>query len=246
MNVLLHGISTANLQNDDTLANRSTWKTVSCCASTAFSYQPPFSLTWGNTETNADGSARIGPPSSQSALATAGAAGAKKAGLNVLAAHGSLCYAMAAYSRPSCPTVFLFRAGEERTIRAGMIEDDLLEAVIRCRPQPVQRHWHPRLHPSVAPARTEGTNASGGQAQRAQGKVLSSMLTANILKAARRTTCLPEHIEKSSHLRRVPRHRRLFGHRRQPTLKATSTTSTSAAADNAHCARAATTVPHIW
>ena len=55
MNMLLHGISTANLQNDDTLAEPQHVEGGELMHFDRVLTNPPFSIHWGNTEKDADG-----------------------------------------------------------------------------------------------------------------------------------------------------------------------------------------------
>ena len=87
------------------------------------------------------------------------------------------------------PHGVLFRGGEERDIRTGIIDDDLLEAVIGLPPEPVLRHRHPGLHPGAARAR-------GAKPAERQGKVLFINADREYFEGRAQNYLLPEHIEK--------------------------------------------------
>ena len=134
MNMLLHGISNANLQNEDTLAEPQHVAGGELMHFDRVLTNPPFSINWGNTEKNADDTAAWNPkfeaerfPYGQVPL------GAKKADLMFLQ-HMLSVTRDGGMVATVMPHGVLFRGGEEKAIRAGMIEHDLLEAVIGVAP----------------------------------------------------------------------------------------------------------------
>jgi type I restriction enzyme M protein len=133
MNVLLHGISTADLRNDDTLADPQHVEAGELMHFDRVLTNPPFSINWGNTETNTDGTPAWAPKFPERFRYGQVPLGAKKADLMflqhmlaVLRDGGLLATVM--------PHGVLFRGGDEAKIRAGIIDEDLLEAVIGVAP----------------------------------------------------------------------------------------------------------------
>ncbi|MCO2750404.1 SAM-dependent DNA methyltransferase, partial [Pseudomonas aeruginosa] len=134
MNMLLHGISTADLHNEDTLAKPQHVKGGELRRFDRILTNPPFSIPWGTTDKDQSGQSTWAPEFRSERFGYGEVPlGAKKADLMflqhmvaVLADGGQIATVM--------PHGVLFRGGEEKTIRAGMIEDDLLEAVIGVAP----------------------------------------------------------------------------------------------------------------
>jgi type I restriction enzyme M protein len=123
MNMLLHGIADADIQNDDTLAKPMHREGGELMRFDRILTNPPFSQNYARTGMEFQERFRYGwcPESG------------KKADLmfaqhmvSVLRPQGSLATVM--------PHGVLFRGGEEKKIRQGFIEDDLLEAVIGLAP----------------------------------------------------------------------------------------------------------------
>ena len=120
-----------------------------------------------------------------------------------------------AWWRPSCRTACCSAAARRGDIRSGLIEDDLLEAVIGLAPN--------LFYGTGIPACILVLRAHGRQASRAapgQGAVHQRRPRVTA-RAARRTTCEPEHIEKI-----VTAYR---GVRRHPWLRSRRGTSRSCA-----------------
>ena len=84
MNMLLHGISTADLQNDDTLAEPRHVAGGELMRFDRVLTNPPFSIHWGNTEKNADGTAAWTPKFPERFRFGQVSPGAKKADLMFL------------------------------------------------------------------------------------------------------------------------------------------------------------------
>jgi type I restriction enzyme M protein len=134
MNMLLHGISNANLQNDDTLAEPQHVEGGELMHFDRVLTNPPFSINWGNTEKNADGTAAWSPRFESERFRYGQVPlGAKKADLMFLQ-HMLAVTRDGGMVATVMPHGVLFRGGEEKAIRADMIEDDLLEAVIGVAP----------------------------------------------------------------------------------------------------------------
>lgn len=196
MNMLLHGISTANLQNEDTLAEPQHVEGGELMHFDRVLTNPPFSIHWGNTEKDADGKPAWKPkfeaerfPYGQVPL------GAKKADLMFLQ-H------MLAVTRDSgmvatvLPHGVLFRGGEEKTIRAGIIEDDLLEAVIGVAPNLFYGTGIPACILVLRQRVQNGANRVSGKPVERQGKVLFINADREFFEGRAQNYLLPEHIEK--------------------------------------------------
>jgi type I restriction enzyme M protein len=135
MNMLLHGISNANLQNEDTLADPRHLKgSGELMHFDRVLTNPPFSINWGNTEKNADGTPAWTPRFETERFRYGQVPlGAKKADLMFLQ-HMLSVTRDGGMIATVMPHGVLFRGGEEKTIRAGIIAEDLLEAVIGLAP----------------------------------------------------------------------------------------------------------------
>ena len=121
------------------------------------------------------------------------------------------------------PHGVLFRGGAERDIRKGLLDDDLLDAVIGLAPEPLLRHRHPRLHPRAAREGSEAAGASGQGAVHQRRRRVHGRAGAELSAARARR-------EDRVGVPRVRRHPRIRD-RRQPTTSCWPTTSTSTSAD---------------
>jgi type I restriction enzyme M protein len=192
MNMLLHGISTADLQNDDTLAEPQHVEGGELIRFDRVLSNPPFSINWGTTDTDRAGQS-VWAPKFRAERFRYGEVplGAKKADLMFLQ-H------MVAVTRDGgmvatvMPHGVLFRGGEERAIRAAMIEADLLEAVIGL---PANLFYGTGIPACVLVLRQRQGNHSGKPAER-QGKVLFINADREYFEGRAQNYLLPEHIEK--------------------------------------------------
>ena len=196
MNMLLHGISTANLQNEDTLADPQHVEGGELMHFDRVLTNPPFSISWGNTEKDADGNAAWKPkfeaerfPYGQVPL------GAKKADLMFLQ-HMLAVTRDGGMVATVMPHGVLFRGGEERTIRAGIIEDDLLEAVIGVAPNLFYGTGIPACILVLRQRVQNGANRVSGKPAGRQGKVLFINADREFFEGRAQNYLLPEHIEK--------------------------------------------------
>jgi type I restriction enzyme M protein len=196
MNMLLHGISTANLQNDDTLAEPQHVEGGELMHFDRVLTNPPFSIHWGNTEKDADGNAAWKPkfeaerfPYGQVPL------GAKKADLMFLQ-HMLAVTRDGGMVATVLPHGVLFRGGEEKTIRAGIIEDDLLEAVIGVAPNLFYGTSIPACILVLRQRVQKGAKRISGKPAERQGKVLFINADREFFEGRAQSHLLPEHIEK--------------------------------------------------
>ena len=196
MNMLLHGISTANLQNDDTLADPQHVEGGELMHFDRVITNPPFSIHWGNTELNADGTPAWKPrfeaerfPYGQVPL------GAKKADLMFLQ-HMLAVTRDGGMIATVMPHGVLFRGGEEKTIRAHLVEDDLLEAVIGVAPNLFYGTGIPACILVLRQRIPHGANRVSGKSAERRGKVLFINADREYFEGRAQNYLLPEHIEK--------------------------------------------------
>ncbi len=192
MNMLLHGISSADLRNDDTLAEPQHVEGGELMRFDRVLSNPPFSINWGTTDTDRSGQP-VWAPQFRAERFRYGEVplGSKKADLMFLQ-H------MVAVTRDGgmvatvMPHGVLFRGGEERAIRAAMIQADLLEAVIGL---PANLFYGTGIPACVLVLRQRQGNHSGKPAQR-QGQVLFINADREYFEGRAQNHLLPEHIEK--------------------------------------------------
>lgn len=192
MNMLLHGISTADLRNDDTLAEPQHVEGGELMRFDRVLSNPPFSINWGTTDTDPNGQS-VWAPKFRAERFRYGEVplGSKKSDLMFLQ-H------MVAVTRDGgmiatvMPHGVLFRGGEERAIRSAMIEADLLEAVIGL---PANLFYGTGIPACVLVLRQRQGNHSGKPAER-QGKVLFINADREYFEGRAQNYLLPEHIEK--------------------------------------------------
>jgi len=196
MNMLLHGISTANLQNEDTLAEPQHVEGGELMHFDRVLTNPPFSIQWGNTEKDADDKPAWKPkfeaerfPYGQVPL------GAKKADMMFLQ-HMLAVTRDGGMVATVLPHGVLFRGGEEKTIRAGIIEDDLLEAVIGVAPNLFYGTGIPACILVLRQRVQNGANRVSGKPSERQGKVLFINADREFFEGRAQNYLLPEHIEK--------------------------------------------------
>jgi type I restriction enzyme M protein len=196
MNMLLHGISTANLQNDDTLAEPQHVEGGELMRFDRVLTNPPFSLPWGNTEKTADGKPAWSPKFADVRF-THGQVplGAKKADLMFLQ-HMLAVTRDGGMVATVMPHGVLFRGGEEKTIRAGIIDADLLEAVIGVAPNLFYGTGIPACILVLRQQVQNGANRVSGKPAERQGKVLFINADREFFEGRAQNYLLPEHIEK--------------------------------------------------
>ncbi len=195
MNMLLHGISTANLQNDDTLAEPQHVEGGELMHFDRVLTNPPFSINWGNTEKNADGTPAWSPKFPERFKYGQVPLGAKKADLMFLQ-HMLAVTRDGGMIATVMPHGVLFRGGEEKTIRAGIIEDDLLEAVIGVAPNLFYGTGIPACILVLRQQVQQGAKRVSGKPKERQGKVLFINADREYFEGRAQNYLLPEHIEK--------------------------------------------------
>jgi type I restriction enzyme M protein len=192
MNMLLHGISSADLRNEDTLAEPQHVEGGELMRFDRVLSNPPFSINWGSADTDRAGQS-VWTPKFRAERFRYGevSLGSKKADLMflqhmvaVLRDGGQLATVM--------PHGVLFRGGEERAIRGAMIEADLIEAVIGL---PANLFYGTGIPACVLVLRQRLGNSSGKVDER-RGQVLFINADREYFEGRAQNYLLPEHIEK--------------------------------------------------
>jgi len=195
MNMLLHGIPSADLRNDDTLAEPQHVEGGELMRFDRVLSNPPFSINWGTTDTDRAGQP-VWAPKFRAERFRYGevSLGSKKADLMFLQ-HMVSVTRDGGMVATVMPHGVLFRGGEERAIRVGMIEADLLEAVIGL---PAGLFYGTGIPACVLVLRQRQGNHSGKPAER-QGRVLFINADREYFEGRAQNHLLPEHIEKVVH-----------------------------------------------
>lgn len=195
MNMLLHGITTANLQNEDTLAEPQHVEGGELMHFDRVLTNPPFSIHWGNTEKNSDGTPAWAPKFPERFRFGQVPLGAKKADLMFLQ-HMLAVTRDGGMVATVMPHGVLFRGGEEKTIRAGLINEDLLEAVIGVAPNLFYGTQIPAAILVLRQQVQNGAHRVSGKPAERQGKVLFINADREFFEGRAQNYLLPEHIEK--------------------------------------------------
>jgi len=195
MNMLLHGISTASLENEDALAEPKHVEGGELLRFDRILTNPPFSINWGNTEKNADGQPAWQPKFPERFQYGQVPLGSKKADLMFLQHMLAVCRDQGMVATV-LPHGVLFRGGEEKGIRAGIIENDLLEAVIGLPANLFYGTGIPACILILRQQRQEGANCVSGKPAERQGKVLFINADREYFEGRAQNFLLPEHIEK--------------------------------------------------
>jgi type I restriction enzyme M protein len=195
MNMLLHGINTANLQNDDTLSDPQHVEGGELRLFDRVLTNPPFSLNWGTSDRNADGTPVWAPKFPERFRHGQVKLGSKKADLMFLQ-HMLAVTRDGGMVATVMPHGVLFRSGEETTIRRSIIEDDLLEAVIGVAPNLFYGTGIPACILVLRQQVAKGVNRVSGKSKERQGKVLFINADREFFEGRAQNYLLPEHIEK--------------------------------------------------
>ena len=150
MNMLLHGIPDADIRNGDTMAEPLHTEGGELMRFDRVITNPPFSQNYD----------KDGIPFPERFRFGFCPEGGKKADLmfvqhmlSVLRPGGMVVTVM--------PHGVLFRGGAEKDIRSGILDDDMLDAVIGLGSEPLLRHGHPGLHPRAPCPRRKAEGATG-------------------------------------------------------------------------------------
>lgn len=196
MNMLLHGISNAWLENEDTLADPRHIEGGELRRFDRVLTNPPFSINWGHTEKSPDGSLAWNPTFREQRFRFGEVPlGSKKADLMFLQ-HMLSVTRDEGMIATVLPHGVLFRGGEERGIRAGIIENDLLEAVIGLPANLFYGTGIPACILILRQQKQEGANRVSAKPAERQGKVLFINADREYFEGRAQNYLLPEHIEK--------------------------------------------------
>ena len=195
MNMLLHGVSTANLQNDDTLAEPLHVEGGELMHFDRVLTNPPFSINWGSTDKNTNGKPAWVPKFPERFRFGQVPLGSKKADLMFLQ-HMLAVTRDGGMVATVMPLGVLFRGGDERTIRTGIIDEDLLEAVIGVAPNLFYGTGIPACILILRQRVQKGATRVSGKPEERQGKVLFINADREYFEGRAQNYLLPEHIEK--------------------------------------------------
>lgn len=195
MNMLLHGISNAWLENEDTLADPRHIEGGELLRFDRILTNPPFSINWGTAEKNADGQPAWQPLHPERFQYGQVPLGSKKADLMFLQHMLHVCSDEGMVATV-LPHGVLFRGGEEKGIRAGIIEADLLEAVIGLPANLFYGTGIPACILILRQQKQDGANRVSGKPAERQGKVLFINADREYFEGRAQNFLLPEHIEK--------------------------------------------------
>lgn len=195
MNMLLHGIRSNDVQNDDTLADPRHVENGELRHFDRVLTNPPFSITWGDTARNPDGTPTWAPKFPERFRYGQVPLGAKKADLMFLQ-HMLAVTRDGGMIATVMPHGVLFRGGEEKSIRAGLINDDLLEAVIGVAPNLFYGTGIPACILVLRQQVYKGARRVSGKPPERQGKVLFINADREFFEGRAQNYLLPEHIEK--------------------------------------------------
>lgn len=191
MNMLLHGISSADIRNDDTLAEPGHVQGGELMRFDHVLANPPFSIVWGPSEKTTSWAPKFPERFKYGEVPL----GAKKAELmflqHMLAVTkdgGTVACVM--------PHGVLFRGGGEAEIRKGLIENDLLEAVIGLAPNLFYGTGIPACILVLHQHKHVGARVISGKSPERQGKVLFINADREFFEGRAQNFLLPEHVEK--------------------------------------------------
>ncbi|SFB05295.1 type I restriction-modification system subunit M [Azotobacter beijerinckii] len=195
MNMLLHGISNAWLENEDTLADPRHIEGGELLRFDRILTNPPFSINWGTAERDASGNPAWSPRHPERFRYGQVPLGAKKADLMFLQHMLHVCRDQGMVATV-LPHGVLFRGGEEKGIRAGIIEADLLEAVIGLPANLFYGTGIPACILILRQQKQDGANRVSGKPVERRGKVLFINADREYFEGRAQNFLLPEHIEK--------------------------------------------------
>ncbi|NWL15369.1 SAM-dependent DNA methyltransferase [Pseudoalteromonas sp. Scap03] len=196
MNMLLHGLTTNSLENDDTLEHpRHKTSDGKLIQFDRILTNPPFSISFGTKETDEDGQLVYQPNHPERFKYGQVPLGAKKADLMFVQHMLAVC-AEGGRVATVLPHGVLFRGGEEQGIRAGIIEDDLLEAVVGLPPNLFYGTGIPACIMIFRQQVAEGAHQVSGKPEHMQGKVLFINADREYFEGRAQNYLMPEHIER--------------------------------------------------
>jgi len=194
MNMLLHGMSSADLRNEDTLGEPQHVENGELRRFDRILTNPPFSLNWGSKDKDRSGEYTWQPKFRERFFHEV-PLGSKKADLMFLQhmLHVTHDGGMIATVMPHG---VLFRGGDEAKIRQQLIENDQIEAVIGLGPQLFYGTGIPACVIVLRQRIHQGANLVSGKPAERQGKVLFINADREYLEGRAQKHLMPEHIEK--------------------------------------------------
>lgn len=194
MNMLLHGMSSADLRNEDTLGEPQHVENGELRRFDRILTNPPFSLNWGSKDKDRSGEYTWQPKFRERFFHEV-PLGSKKADLMFLQhmLHVTHDGGMIATVMPHG---VLFRGGDEAKIRQQLIENDQIEAVIGLGPQLFYGTGIPACIIVLRQRIHQGANLVSGKPAERQGKVLFINADREYLEGRAQNHLMPEHIEK--------------------------------------------------
>ncbi|TWF56713.1 type I restriction-modification system subunit M [Neorhizobium alkalisoli] len=194
MNMLLHGINSADLRNEDTLGEPQHVENGELLRFDRILTNPPFSITWGTKDKDRSGKP-IWQPKFRERFFHEVPLGSKKADLMFLQhmLHVTRDGGMIATVMPHG---VLFRGGDEGKIRQKIIEDDQIEAVIGLGPHLFYGTGIPACIIVLRQRVHNGANLVSGKPKERQGNVLFINADREYFEGRAQNHLLPEHIEK--------------------------------------------------
>ncbi|EOY4666927.1 N-6 DNA methylase [Vibrio alginolyticus] len=195
MNMLLHGLTSNSLENEDTLEHPQHKTEGKLTRFDRILTNPPFSINFGTKEKDDDGQFIYQPDHPERFKYGQVPLGAKKADLMFVQHMLAVC-AEGGRVATVLPHGVLFRGGEERDIRAGIIADDLLEAVIGLPPNLFYGTGIPACIMIFRQQVAEGAHQISGKPEHMRGKVLFINADREYFEGRAQNYLMPEHIER--------------------------------------------------
>lgn len=194
MNMLLHGMTSPDLRNEDTLGEPQHVENGELRRFDRILTNPPFSINWGSKDKDKSGN-YVWEPKFPERFFHEVPRGSKKADLMFLQhmLHVTRDGGMIATVMPHG---VLFRGGDEAKIRQKIIERDQIEAVIGLGPQLFYGTGIPACVIVLRQQKHVGANLVSGKHADRQGKVLFINADREYFEGRAQNHLMPEHIEK--------------------------------------------------
>ncbi|HDZ51573.1 MAG TPA: SAM-dependent DNA methyltransferase [Sulfitobacter litoralis] len=194
MNMLLHGMNSPDLRNEDTLGEPQHVENGELLRFDRILTNPPFSINWGSKDKDRQGN-YVWEPKFPERFFHEVPRGSKKADLMFLQhmLHVTRDGGMIATVMPHG---VLFRGGDEATIRQKIIERDQIEAVIGLGPQLFYGTGIPACVIVLRQQKHDGAKLVSGKLADRQGKVLFINADREYFEGRAQNHLMPEHIEK--------------------------------------------------
>lgn len=194
MNMLLHGMTSPDLRNEDTLGEPQHVENGELRRFDRILTNPPFSINWGSKDKDKSGN-YVWEPKFPERFFHEVPRGSKKADLMFLQhmLHVTRDGGMIATVMPHG---VLFRGGDEAKIRQNIIERDQIEAVIGLGPQLFYGTGIPACVIVLRQQKHVGANLVSGKHADRQGKVLFINADQEYFEGRAQNHLMPEHIEK--------------------------------------------------